>query len=446
MFITKKHLDRRTFLRGAMGTAIALPFLDAMVPAATAQTRTAAAEKLRFGAIYMPNGIYPGLWHPEKPGKGWAFNRTMKPMEPYRQYLTTVSQMKAPEGKKDMGGIHMGASAAFLNGSGPETHNGEFNLIRSKKSVDQHIADAIAGDTPIHSLEVGTEDMGTSAGACDGYPCVFFNTMAWRDEKSPLPVSVNPQVTFERMFGEPGSSHQRIARLQTKESMLDSVLQETGRLQKKIGAGDNAILDEYLTSVRRVEEQLQKMQSRSEAISSASGGPIGIPEDYDEHMTITYDLLHLAFQGDLTRVFSFMVGHEASGRSYAFLGVKEPHHSTSHHKNTPESLEAYAKIGAYHMVKLGEFVEKLKNTREGDHTLLDSSLVYFGAGMSNGLLHDRHNVPALMVGTAGGRIKAGGEHIVAEKDQPTSNLLLAMADKMGAELDTIGIATGRMQI
>ena len=343
MFITKKHLDRRTFLRGAMGTAIALPFLDAMVPAATAQTRTAAAERLRFGAIYMPNGIYPGLWHPEKPGKGWAFNRTMRPLEPYREHLTTISQMKAPEGKKDMGGIHMGASAAFLNGSGPQGHNGEFNLIRSKKSVDQYIADAIGGDTPIHSLEVGTEDMGTSAGACDGYPCVFFNTMAWRDEKSPLPVSVNPQVTFERMFGEPGSAAERLARLQTKESMLDSVLQETARLEKKIGASDNAILDEYLTSVRRVEEQLKKMQSRSEAIA--------IPEDFDEHMTVTYDLLHLAFQGDLTRVFSFMVGHEASGRSYAFLGVKEPHHSTSHHKNTPESLEAYAKIGAYHMVR-----------------------------------------------------------------------------------------------
>jgi hypothetical protein len=446
MFITKKHLDRRTFLKGAVGTAIALPLLDAMVPAATAQTRTAAGERLRFGAIYMPNGLYPGLWHPEKTGKGWAFNRTMKPLEPYREYLTTISQMKAPEGKKDMGGIHMGASAAFLNGSGPQTHNGEFNLIRSKKSVDQYIADAIAGDTPIRSLEVGTEDMGTSAGACDGYPCVFFNTMAWRDDKSPLPVSVNPQATFERMFGDPGSSHQRIARLQTKESMLDSVLQETSRLQKKIGASDNAILDEYLTSVRRVEEQLQKMQSRSEAIASASGGPIGIPEDFDEHMTVTYDLLHLAFQGDLTRTFSFMVGHEASGRSYAFLGVKEPHHSTSHHKNTPESLEAYAKIGAYHMVKLAQFIEKLKNTREGDHTLLDSSLVYFGAGMSNGLLHDRHNVPALMVGTAGGRIQAGGRHIAAEKDQPTSNLLLAMADKFGAEIDTIGIATGRMQI
>ena len=249
--------------------------------------------------------------------------------------------MKAPEGTKDMGGIHMGASAAFLNGSGPARHRtASFNLIRSKKSVDQYIADAIGGDTPLHSLEVGTEDMGTSAGACDGYPCVFFNTMAWRDDKSPLPVSVNPQVTFERMFGDPGTSHQRIARLQAKQSMLDSVLQETSRLQKKIGASDNAILDEYLTNVRRVEEQLQKMQSRSEAIASASDGPIGIPEDFDEHMTVTYDLLHLAFQGDLTRVFSFMVGHEASGRSYAFVGVKEPHHSTSHHKNTPESLEA----------------------------------------------------------------------------------------------------------
>ena len=191
--------------------------------------------------------------------------------------------------------------------------------------------------------------------------------------------------------------------------MLDSVLEETTRLEHKIGGSDNAILDEYLTSVRRVEEQLKKMQSRSEAIASASGGPVGIPEDFDEHMTVTYDLLHLAFQGDLTRVFSFMLGHEASGRSYAFVGVKEPHHSTSHHKNTPESLEAYAKIGAYHMVKLGQFIDKLKATRDGDHTLLDSSVLYFGAGMSNGLLHDRHNVPALLVGmrTAGSKLAAG---------------------------------------
>jgi hypothetical protein len=432
-------------LRGAFGTAIALPLIDAMVPAATAQSLTAARERFRFGAIYMPNGIYPGMWHPEKVGKDFEFNKIMLALEPHREYLTTISQMKSPEGQKDMGGIHMGASAAFLNGTGPLGKNGDFNLIESKKSIDQYIADAIAEDTPLRSLELGTEDMGTSAGACDGYPCLFFNTMAWYDDHSPLPVSVNPQATFERMFGDPGTPEQRLARLQAKQSMLDSVLDETKRLQHVIGASDNALLEEYLANIRRVEEQLQKMEARSSAIANTSGAPIGIPEDFDAHMTVTYDLLHLAFQGDITRVFSFMLGHEASGRSYAHVGVKEPHHSTSHHKNTPESLDQYARIGAYHMVKLAEFVEKLKATPDGDGTLLDSSLVYFGAGMSNGLLHDRHNVPAILLGRANGRLD-GNRHIAAAKDEPTSNLLLAMADKLGAEVESIGVSTGRLTI
>jgi hypothetical protein len=416
-----------------------------MVPAAMAQSLTAARERLRFGAIYMPNGVYPGTWHPEQVGKDFVFNRTMKPLEPYRDYLTTISRLKAPDGRKDMGGIHMGASAAFLNGTGPLGNNGDFNLIESKKSIDQHIADAIAGDTPLRSIEVGTEDMGTSAGACDGYPCVFFNTMAWYDDHSPLPVSVNPQATFERMFGDPGTPEQRMARLKAKQSMLDSVLHETAHLQKKLGASDNAILDEYLANIRRVEEQIDKMQARSGAIAGASDGPIGIPEDFDEHMTVTYDLLHLAFQGDISRVFSFMLGHEGSGRSYAHVGVKEPHHSTSHHKNTPESIDQYARITAYQMVKLGEFLAKLKATPDGDGTLLDSSLIYFGAGMSNGLLHDRHNVPAALIGGAGGRLK-GNRHLQAGADEPTSNLLLGMADLLGAEVETIGIATGHLSI
>ena len=445
MFLTKKHLDRRTFLRGAFGTAIALPLLDAMIPAATAQSLTAGRERLRFGTVYMPNGIYPGMWHPEKTGKNFEFNKIMKPLEPYRDYLTTISQLKAPEGKKDMGGIHMGASSAFLNGAGPLSRNGDFNIIESRKSIDQYIADAIAEDTPLRSLELGTEDMGTSAGACDGYPCIFFNTMAWYDDHSPLPVSVNPQVTFERMFGDPGTPEQRIARLHAKQSMLDSVMGETKRLQRMIGAKDNALLDEYLTNVRRVEDQLQKMDARSGALLNTSDAPIGIPEDFDQHMTITYDLLHLAFQGDISRVFSFMIGHEASGRSYAHVGVKEPHHSTSHHKGTPESLDQYARINTYQMVKLAEFLEKLKNTPDGDGTLLDSSIIYFGAGMSNGVVHDRHNVPAVLIGSANGRLQ-GNRHIAAAADEPTSNLLLGLADKFGAELDTIGIATGRLQI
>ena len=441
MFITKKHLDRRTFLRGAFGTAIALPLLDAMIPAATAQTLTAAGQRFRFGSVYVPNGIYPGMWHPEKAGKNFEFNKIMKPIESHRAYVTTISQLKSPEGKKDMGGIHMGASAAFLNGAGPQGTNGEFNKIESKKSVDQYIADAIAGDTPLRSLELGTEDMGTSAGACDGYPCVFFNTMAWYDDDSPLPVAINPQATFERMFGDPGTPEQRIARLQAKQSMLDSVLGETKRLQKMIGASDNKILDEYLTNVRRVEEQVQKLETRAGVLTTASDAPVGIPEDFDKHMTITYDLLHLAFQGDITRVFSFMVGHEATGRSYQFVGVKEPHHSTSHHKGTPESLDQYARINVYHMQKLSEFVEKLKNTPDGDGSLLDSSLIYFGAGMSNGVVHDRHNVPALLVGGANGKLE-GNRHIVAPKDEPTSNLLVAMANKLGSPIEKIGISTG----
>lgn len=441
MFITKKHLNRRTLLKGA-GAAVALPLLDAMVPAATAQSQTAAAGKLRFGSVYVPNGIYPGHWHPEKVGKDFEFNRVMKPLESNRQYVTTISRMKSPEGAQDMGGIHMGASAAFLNGAGPLSENGNFNQLRSKKSLDQYIADVIAGDTPLRSLELGVEDMGTAAGACDNYPCLFFNTMAWYDDESPLPVAISPQVTFERMFGDPGTAEQRLRRLATKQSMLDSIMDETKRLEGMLGAGDKALLDEYMTNVRRIEGQIQKLSTRSTVIANTEGGPVGIPEDFDEHMSITYDLVHLAFQGDMTRVFSFMTGHEATGRSYAHIGVNEPHHNVSHHQNTEESLDKYSRITTYQMQKFAEFVEKLKNTPDGDGNLLDSSLLYFGAGMSNGLVHDRHNVPALLVGSAGGRLE-GNRHVQANEDEPTSNLLLGIADLMGAEIDTIGIATNR---
>jgi hypothetical protein len=441
MYITKKHLNRRTLLRGA-GTALALPLLDAMVPAATAQSKTAAARKLRFGAVYIPNGIYPGDWHPEEVGKDFTFNKVMKPMERFRNYVTTISRMKSPEGRQDMGGIHMGASSAFLNGRGPLSENGNFNQLRSAKSLDQYIADVIAGDTPMRSLELGVEDMGTAAGACDNYPCIFFNTLAWYDDESPLPVVISPQVTFERMFGDPGTAEQRLRRLDTKQSMLDSILDETKRLDKMLGSNDRTLLDEYLTNVRRVESQIQRMSSRSEVISGATDGPVGIPEDFDTHMSITYDLIHLAFQGDMTRVFTFMTGHEATGRSYAHIGVNEPHHNVTHHKNTEESIAKYSKITTYQMHKFSEFVEKMSNTPDGEGSLLDNSLLYYGAGMSNGLVHDRHNVPAMLVGSAGGRVE-GNRHLKASEDEPTSNLLLGIADVMGVEMNEIGISTGR---
>jgi len=441
MFITKKHLSRRRFMRGALGAAIALPFLDAMVPALSA----APTSPLRFGAVYFPCGVWPDTWHPDKEGRDFAFKPVMQPLEPFREQLVTVSQMKAPWGAS----IHLGASAAWLNGVGPagdrtgSTGNG-FGKIQSKKTLDQYVADKIAGDTPLRSLEVGTEDMGTAVGACDGFSCTFFNTLAWRDDFSPLPVGINPRVTFERMFGETDSKERRFARLKEKESLLDSVTEETAKLKKSLGGSDRAILDEYLGNIRDVEQQLDRMESRMNTITSNPEAPLGVPEAFDDHMKITYSLMHLAYQGDITRVFTFMTAHEASDRSYAHIGVPEQHHSISHHGNDPEKLAKYARIGTYQIQKFAEFCEKLKTTKEGDGTLLDHAVLYWGSGMSNGNQHDRNSPPAVIVGGANGNMK-GNRHIVA-KDIPTANLLLGLAHVSGIEVESLGPSTGKIDL
>jgi hypothetical protein len=445
MIITKKHLSRRTFIRGTFGAAMALPMLDAMVPALTAQSRTAASTPFRFGAIYMPNGVYPDTWHPEAAGADFEFKPVMSPLEPLRSQLVTVSKMKAPWGES----VHLGASSAFLNGTGPaggrEGTGDAFGKLQSKKTVDQYIADVVAGDTPLRSIEVGTEDMGTAVGACDGFPCTFFNALSWFDDVSPLPIGINPRVTFERMFGETGSTEQRAARLKEKQSLLDSVMAETTRLRKTLGAPDRALLDEYMSNIRHVEQQLDRMETRMGTITGTPEAPVGLPEAFDDHMTVTYDLMHLAFQGDISRVFTFMIGHEASDRGYAHIGIPETHHSISHHGNDAEKLAKYAKIGTYQIVKFGEFLEKLKATKDGDGNLLDHSLLYWGSGMSNGNQHDRSNPPAVLVGGAQGRLK-GNRHVQAKKDEPTANLLLAMAHLAGAEIDKLGASTGRLDI
>ena len=444
MIITKKHLSRRTFLRGTFGATMALPLLDAMVPALTAQSR-AVASPFRFGVVYMPSGIFPDTWHPDAVGGNFDFKPVMQPLEPFRDKLVTISQMRAPWGES----IHLGASSAFLNGVGPDVSRAgtgdAFGQIRSKKTLDQCIADQVAGDTPLRSIEVGTEDMGTAVGACDGFPCTYFNALAWRDDTSPLPVSINPRVTFERMFGETGSPEQRAARLKEKQSLLDSVLEETTKLRHGLGASDRAIFDEYLTNIRQVEQQIDRMESRLGVLTGRPEAPIGLPEAFDDHMTITYDLMHLAFQGDISRVFTFMIGHEPSDRSYAHIGVSDTHHSISHHGNDDEKLAKYAKIGTYQIVKLAAFLDKLKATNDGDGTLLDHSLLYFGSGMSNGNAHDRNNPPAVLVGGAHGRMK-GNRHVAAKKDEPTANLLLALGHVAGVEIDSFGASTGRLDL
>src|SRR5678810_917987 len=410
MIISKKHLPRRSFLRGTLGTMVALPFLDAMTPALSAQSK---ARPFRFGAIYIPNGIYPQLWHPDVTGSDFEFKPIMQPLEPYRNYLTAISKMKAPDGNPENGGVHMGASAAWLNGTGPLTKQANYTVIQSKKSIDQFIADKVAEDTPLRSLQVGTEDMGTSAGACDGYPCVFFNTVSWRDDTSPLPMAINPRVTFERMFGETGSTKKRLSNLQRKQKMLDSIAEETAALRRKLGPADNAILDEYLNNVRDVEQQLERMESRAAAVPEGANAPLGIPETFDDHMTITYDLMRLAFQADISRVFTFMVGHEGSSRSYAHIGIPEPHHPVTHHGDKPENIEKYAKLTTYQTAKLAEFLEKLKGTSDGDGTLLDRSIIYYGSGMGNGNAHDRNTPPAVIIGGGNRKLK-GNRHIAVE--------------------------------
>jgi hypothetical protein len=436
MFITKKHISRRALLRGTVGAGIALPFLDAMAPALSA----APASPFRFGTVYFPCGVQPASWHPEAAGSDFAFKPVMQPLEPFRNQLVTVSNMKAPWGSS----VHMGASAAFLNGVGPTDDHSEtgdsFGKIHSKKTIDQYIADQVAGDTPLRSIELGTEDMGTAVGACDGFACTFFNTLSWRDDSSPLPVGINPRVTFERMFGETDSAKRRLARLKEKQSLLDSVTEEAAKLRRSLGTPDQAILDEYLSNIREVELQLDRFETRLSTITGNAEAPIGLPEAFDDHMAVTYNLMYLAYQGDISRVATFMIGHEPTDRAYAHIGIPEQHHTISHHGNDPEKLAKYAKIATYHMVKFASFVEKLKATPDGDGNLLDHSLLYWGSGMGNGNAHDRNDPPAVIVGGANGRLK-GNRHIVT-KEAPTANLLLSLAQLGGAEIEKVGVSTG----
>jgi hypothetical protein len=441
MIITKKHLSRRTFVRGALGASVALPFLDAMIPALSA----APKSPFRFGAVYFPCGVFPTTWHPDAAGSDFVFKPVMQPLEGFRNQLVTVSKMKAPWGSS----IHLGASSAFLNGVGPvvqrDGNTSAYGEIHSKKTVDQYIADQVAGDTPLRSIEVGTEDMGTAVGACDGFACTFFNTLSWRDDSNPLPVGINPRVTFERMFGETDSTERRFARLKEKQSLLDSVTEETAKLKRSLGAPDRAILEEYLGNIRDVENQLQRMETRLGTITGNPEAPVGLPEAFDDHMNITYNLMHLAYQGDISRVFTFMTGHEASDRAYGHIGIPEQHHTISHHGGDPEKLAKYAKIATYQIQKFADFCDKLKATKEGDGTLLDHAVLYWGSGMSNGNAHDRNSPPAVIVGGGCGRLK-GNRHIVAAQDTPTANLLLAIAHVGGAEIDQLGVSTGRVDL
>lgn len=441
MFITKKHLSRRKFLAGT-GVSISMPLLDAMIPALSNAQESSAASQFRFGGVYFPNGIFPSVWHPEQLGRDFTFSRAMQALEPFRDQLLTVSGLRHSGDP----GPHLGAVCGWMNGVGAAAPVGQ--PIKSEKTLDQYIVDKYAGDTPLPSIELGTEDMGTSIGACDGFSCLYFNSMSWRTENQPLPIEINPRLTFERMFGETGTTEQRLARLHHKDSLLDSVTEELARINRRLSPSDSQRLSNYLDNVREVEARLQRVMARTEeSDADVPPAPSGIPESFEEHMALTYDLMHLAYQGDISRVVTFMTGHEASLRGYPHLGISQSHHSCSHHSNDPVEMEKYTKIVTWHTEQFANFVQKLKDTPDGDGSLLDHTLLFYGSGMGNGNVHDKSMPPTVVLGGANGRLAGkGNQHIAAEEGTPTANFLVTLSEVADLDIDKIGPSTGKVII
>jgi Protein of unknown function (DUF1552) len=438
MFITKMSLPRRTFLRG-MGVTLALPLLESMVPALTATAATAANPQRRFGAIFVPLGERPGYWTPKTVGENFELNTILQPLEPFRDHLTVVSELCNPiDG-------HACTVAAWLSGSIPKQTIAE--NVHIGVTIDQVIAKQIGQDTVFPSLELATEDFTGYIGGCDTqYACAYMNTLSWSTATTPLPMEINPRVTFERMFGRAGSSTQRLARMKTDRSILDSVKNDVKDLESGLGPRDRVRLNDYLDNVREIEQRIQRAEKQATTDVPVPNAPIGVPESFEEHVALQFDLLALAYEANITKVFTFMMSRDASQRVYPNIGVNEPHHSMSHHGNNPEKLSNLVKLNTYHVSLFAKFLEKLKSTPDGDGSLLDHSLILYGSGMSESDTHSRLNVPAAILGGGAGLMK-GNRHIQAPKETPLANLMLDFANKFSCEIDKFGtLSTGRLEV
>ena len=446
MFITRMSLPRRTFLRG-MGAAVALPLLEAMVPAMTVHAQAARPVR-RFGAIYVPHGLLPSHWVPETTGKGFEFSQILKPLEPYRDRLTMVSGLYG--GPTVQNGGHAVAPASYLSGN-IQPRQTETADVLNGVTIDQVMARAVGQETPFPSLEVATEDFSTSIGACDtGYSCIYMNTISWSGPTSPVPMETNPRVVFERMFGGAGTAAQRLARLQENRSILDSVANSVRSLSSGLGARDRSRLDEYLQNVREIERRIQNAETQASATPIDLESPVGPPEAFDEHVAVLYELLAAALQADVTRVFTFMMMRDVTSRSFPHIGVSDPHHALSHEangrSNDPSKPVKFATVNVHFVRMFATFVEKLKATPDGDGTLLDHSMVLFGSGMSNANDHTHSPLPTVILGGGGGQMKRMDEHIAYPAQTPMANLLLTLAQKTGADVPSFGQSTGTLDI
>ncbi|HWN87297.1 MAG TPA: DUF1552 domain-containing protein [Vicinamibacterales bacterium] len=438
MFITKTSLSRRAILRG-MGASLALPFLDAMVPAATALARTAATPALRFGAVFIPMGERPGFWTPKTVGAGFEFSPILKPLESLRDSLVVVSGLDRPSG-----GTHAVSTATWLTGSSPKRTEAEDFLAGI--SLDQVIAQTIGRDTVFPSLEISTEDQAGYIGACDvGYSCTYMSTISWKGPTTPLPMERNPRVVFERLFGRPGTAAERVARMKGDQSILDSVRGDVASLQRDLGARDRVRLGEYLDHVREIEQRIERAERQATSNITIPEAPVGIPPAFEDHVQLMFELMAVAYETDLTRVFSFMMNREASQLVFPNIGINEPWHHISHHGNDSEKLAALVKINTWQIGLFGKFLERLKNTPDGDGSLLDHSVILWGSGMSDSNSHSAVDVPLLLAGKAAGRL-TGDRHIAAPRATPLANAMLDIAQKYGAQIDRLGVSTGRLDI
>jgi len=444
MIVMKKAISRRTILRG-LGATIGLPLLDAMVPAMTALAQTPAKVVRRFGAVYHPNGVIYDKWLPTGVGSNFELSPTLAGLAPFKDKLVVVTGLYADQAEAlgDGGGDHSRACGAWLSGVHVKKSD---VVVESGISMDQIAAKAFESETQLSSLQLQMDD-NSLVGSCDvGYSCAYSSTVSWLTPSLPLMTENNPRMVFERLFGASDSTdpNVRADRLHQDRSLLDSVTARVKELQRSLGAEDKRKVNDYLTSLRDVERRIQKTEEQSAKEVPDVTRPAGIPESFDDHARLLYDLQLLAYQADITRVITFMYGREQSPRPYPQVGVPEPHHAMTHHQNDPEKMAKCAKIQQYHMQLFAEYLEKLRNTPDGEGSLLDHMMILYGSAISNSDRHSHGPLPSLVVGGGGGTIK-GGQHLVYPEHTPLTNLQLTMLNCLGIRTEKLGDSTGQFK-
>jgi hypothetical protein len=440
MIVTKMALPRRTFLRG-LGATLALPVLDAMVPALSAFGRMAAAPVRRLGFVYIPMGAHLADWTPTSEGRITELSPILRSLQPHLDRITVLSNLEHQNAYSQAN--HATANSTFLSATRAKpTAGADYEL---GITVDQIAAQQIGKGTPLPSLELAT-DFNYVSGACDnGYACIYMNTLSWSGPRTPLPTEANPRVVFERMFGDGGTAAERKAELRKSGSILDWVVEDIARLEGKLGPSDRRTVAEYLDSVREVERRIQMAeQQNGAALPETLERPVGAPQVWEDHVKLMFDLQVLALQADITRVITFQLAREVSTRTYPQIGVPEAHHPISHHQNNPDKIAKLAKINAYHVSLFAYFLDKLKATPDGEGTLLDNSLYLLGSGMGNPDVHDHRQLPILVAGGGTGSMR-GGRHINYKEPTPMANLLLTMLDKAGIGMDKFADSTGKVE-